>query len=132
MNNFLQSVRGFVGFLLFVLAVLMTFDGFPGALLSWFGGGVVTVGYSVAIATIAHKNTGQGDESAGARFARICVAFALASLGAAMVGWGGLWSVTFFDSFTVPFRETGILIGIACGLYNIDKTPMAPGMNQGK
>ena len=45
---------------------------------------------------------------------------------------GGLWSVTFFDSFTVPFRETGILIGIACGLYNIDKTPMAPGMNQGK
>ena len=59
MNNFLQSVRGFVGFLLFVLAVLMTFDGFPGALLSWFGGGVVTVGYSVAIATIAHTNTGQ-------------------------------------------------------------------------
>ena len=130
MSNFLQSVRGFLGFVLLVLALFMTFDGFPGALLSWLGGGVMTVAYSVAIATIIYKDTGQGDESAGARFARICVAFALASLGAAMVGWGGLWSVTFYDSFTIPFRETGILTGIACGLWNIDKKPMAPGMKQ--
>tara|TARA_B100001063_G_scaffold192487_1_gene183744 strand:+ start:1779 stop:2186 length:408 start_codon:yes stop_codon:yes gene_type:complete len=126
MTNFLQSVRGFLGFSLFVLAVLMTFDGFPGALLSWLGGGVVAMAYTVAIATITHEDTGQGKESAGTRFLRICVAFAIASLGAAMVEWGGLWSVTFFDSFTVPFRETGILVGIACGLFNIDKDTVIP------
>tara|TARA_B100000676_G_scaffold273209_1_gene291732 strand:- start:1526 stop:1966 length:441 start_codon:yes stop_codon:yes gene_type:complete len=127
MNNFLQSVRGFAGFFLFVLAVLMTFDGFTGALLSWLGGGVVCIGYSVAIATTTHEDTGQGKEGALPRFLRICVAFAIASLGAAMVEWGGLWSVTFFDSFTVPFRETGILIGITCGLFNIDKSLVGPG-----
>ena len=127
MTNFLQTVQGFVGFFLFVLAVLMTFQGFPGATFSWLGGGVIAAGYSVAIATITHEDTGQGKEGAGPRFLRICVAFALASLGAAMVEWGGLWSVTFFDAFTLPFRETGILVGIACGLFNIDKDTVIPG-----
>ena len=132
MNNFLQSVRGLTGVFLLVIAVLMTFDGFPGALVSWLGGGVVCIGYSVAIATITHEDTGQGKEGALPRFLRICIAFAIASLGAAMIEWSGLWSVSFFDAFTVPFRETGILIGIACGLFNIDKTSMVTGMNQEK
>ena len=35
-----------------------------------------------------------------------------------MVEWGGLWSVTFFDTLNIPFRETGIVIGIVCGLFN--------------
>ena len=122
MTNLLQSIRGFVGFILFVFAVLMTFQGFPGALLSWFGGGVVAMGYAVAIATITHEDVGQGKEGPSPRFFRICLAFAIASLGAAMVGWGGLISVTISDSFVIPFRETGILIGIACGLFNVDRT----------
>ena len=49
-----------------------------------------------------------------------------------MVEWGGLWSVSFFDSFTVPFRETGILIGIACGLLNIDKSLVGTGQPDSK
>ena len=86
MVNLLQSIRGFVGFILFVISVFMTFGGFPGALLSWLGGGVVTMGYTVAIATITHEDIGQGKEGAGARFGRICIAFAIASLGAALRG----------------------------------------------
>ena len=127
MVNLLQSIRGFVGFILFVISVFMTFGGFPGALLSWLGGGVVTMGYTVAIATITHEDIGQGKEGAGARFGRICIAFAIASLGAAMIGWGGLWSISIADSFRIPFRETGILMGIAGGLFNIDKTFSIPG-----
>ena len=128
MNNFLQSVRGFAGLFLFVLAVLMTFDGFTGALLSWLGGGVVCIGYSVAIATITHEDTGQGKEGALPRFLRICVAFAIASLGAAMVTWGGLISVTMFDNITISFRSTGALIGIVCGLLNIDRNSNVAGL----
>ena len=130
MTQFLQSLRGFVGFAMFVLALLMTFKGFPGGLLSWLGGGVVTVAYSVAIATITHEDTGQGKEGPRDRFLRICLAFAIASVGAAMVEWGGLWSVTFFDTLNIPFRETGIVIGIVCGLFNIDKTTQIPGNHQ--
>ena len=130
MTNFLQLVRGFVGFWLFVLAILMTFQGFPDALLSWLGGGVVAVAYTVAISTITHEDIGQGKETASTRFIRICIAFAIASVGAAMVEWGGLWSVSFYDAFTIPFRETGILIGIAGGLFNIDKATMLPGNKQ--
>ena len=130
MTSILQSVRGFVGFALLVLSVMMTFSGFPGALLSWLGGGVLCMGYTVAIATIAHADVGSGLEGPGARFLHICAAFAVASLGAAMVTWGGLLSVTFLDSLTVPFRETGIVIGIVGGLFNIDKTLVRPGSRQ--
>ena len=115
---------------MFVLALLMTFKGFPGGLLSWLGGGVVTVAYSVAIATITHEDTGQGKEGPRDRFLRICLAFAIASFCAAMVEWGGLWSVTFFDTLNIPLRETGIVIGIVCGLFNIDKTTQIPGNQQ--
>ena len=88
------------------------------------------MGYSVAVATITHEDTGQGKEGSGTRFIRICIAFPVASLGAAMIEWGGLWSVTFFDAFTIPFRETGIIVGIAGGLFNIDKTTVILGSQQ--
>ena len=127
MNQFLQTVRGLVGVGLLVFAVMMTFDGFPGALVSWFGGGIVCVAYSVAIATITHEDIGQGKEGPRDRFLRICLAFAIANLGAAMVGWGGLVSVSLGDAITIGFREAGIVIGIICGLFNIDKTEMTPG-----
>ena len=121
MIQFLQSARALVGLVMLVFSVFLSFKGFPLALLSWLGGGVVLMGYSVAIATITHEDTGQGKEGSGSRFLRICVAFAVASLGAAMVRWGGLWSIS-IGNFTIPFRETGILFGIAGGLWNIDKT----------
>ncbi|WP_257929308.1 hypothetical protein [Synechococcus sp. CC9605] len=35
--------------------------------------------------------------------------------------------MTFFNAFTLPSRETGILVGIACGLFNIDKDTVIPG-----
>ena len=126
-NNLLQFIRGFGGFILFVVSVVMTFKGFPFALLSWFGGGVITVAYTVAISTMTHEDVGHGKDSPRDRFIRICLGFAIASLGAAMVEWGGLISIGVGGSFVIPFRETGILIGIASGLYNIDAVAWTPG-----
>ena len=120
MKSLFQNVRALTGFVLLMFALFLTFDGFPGAMLSWLGGGVVMTGYTGSIATITHEDTGEGKLTAGMRILVISVGFAIASFGSAMINWGGLTSVTLSDAFTVPFRETGILFGIAGGLFNVD------------
>ena len=120
--RFLQEARGVVGMLVFLFSVFETFSGKPLALLSFFGAGLVMSGFTVATATITHEDVGQGKEGPGRRILRICFSFALASLGAAMVTWGGLVSMMFFDKITIGFIETGVYVGIVCGLFNIDKT----------
>ena len=124
MVNFLQSVRALVGLILFVVSLLITFDGFPGALLSWFGGGVVTLGYTVAIASITHEDIGNGKQGPGTRFILICIAFAVASFGKAMVMWGNS-NIVLFGS-VINFVEVGVVLGIICGLFNIDKKWASP------
>lgn len=120
MKALFQNIRALTGFALLIFALFLTFDGFPGAMLSWLGGGVVMTGYTGSIATITHEDTGEGKLTAGMRILVISIGFAIASFGSAMIDWGGLTSVTLSDTFTVPFRETGILFGIAGGLYNVD------------
>ena len=120
MKALFQNIRALTGFALMMFALFLTFDGFPGAMLSWLGGGVVMTGYTGSIATITHEDTGEGKLTTGMRILVISVGFAIASFGSAMIDWGGLTSVTLSDTFTVPFRETGILFGIAGGLYNVD------------
>ena len=120
MKALFQNIRALTGFALMMFALFLTFDGFPGAMLSWLGGGVVMTGYTGSIATITHEDTGEGKLTTGMRILVISVGFAIASFGSAMIDWGGLTSVTLTDTFTVPFRETGILFGIAGGLYNVD------------
>ena len=120
MNAFFQNIRALTGFVLLIFALFLTFDGFPGAMLSWLGGGVVMTGYTGSIATITHEDTGEGKLTAGMRILVISVGFAIASFGSAMIDWGGLTSITLSETFIVPFRETGILFGIAAGLFNVD------------
>ena len=122
MVRFLQEARGVVGAIAFFISVFATFTGKPLALLSFVGAGIVMTGITVATATITHENVGEGKEGPGRRILRICFSFAIASLGAAMVTWGDPMSVTFFDNITIGFREAGIVVGIVCGLFNIDKT----------
>ena len=124
MVNFLQSVRALVGLVLFVVSLLITFDGFPVALLSWLGGGVVTLGYTVAISTMTHEDIGNGKQSPLTRFILICIAFAVASFGKAMVMWGDTNVVLF--GFVSNFVEVGVVLGIVSGLFNIDKKWASP------
>jgi hypothetical protein len=125
MKALFQNIRALTGLVLLMFALFLSFDGFPGAMVSWLGGGVVMTGYTGSIATITHENTGEEKLSAGMRILVISVGFAIASFGSAMIDWGGLTLVTLSDTFTVPFRETGILFGIAGGLYNVDRQLLA-------
>ena len=115
----LHSVRALLGLTLFIWSLFLSFDGFPGALLSWLGGGVVLIGYTGSIATLTHNDQGMTGVQ---RFIAICIGLALANLGAAMVVWGGLVSVTIADFLTIDFRTAGIVLGIVGGLFDIDKT----------
>ena len=121
MKALFQNIRALTALVLLIFALFLSFDGFPGAIVSWLGGGLVMTGYTGSISTITHENTGDGKLTAGMRILVISVGFAIASFGSAMIDWGGLTSVTLTDTFTLPFRETGILFGIAGGLYNVDE-----------
>ena len=66
----LQTIRGLLGLFMFMSSVTLTFSGFPGALFSWLGGGVVMMGYTVAIASMTHEDVGNGVETAVTRILR--------------------------------------------------------------
>ena len=121
---FLQNIRGLLGFALFVTCLVLSFKGFPLGLLSFFGSGLVLMGYQVATASICHTDSG-GSTSAGGRILTICLAFFFASLGSAIINWGGLATVNFGD-FSVSLRWAGILMGLAGGLWNIDYAFVTP------
>ena len=114
----LQATRGLVGFVLSCAALVLSFKGFPFAFFSLFGSALVLMGYQVAIASICHTDAG-GSTSAGGRFITICIAFAIASVGSAVIDWGGLISINFGD-LTFSLRWLGIGMGILGGLWNID------------
>ena len=83
-------------------------------------------GYTSAIANMTHEDVGEGKNKPLQRIINVCVGFAIASLGNAMIGWGGLISVTFFGSLTIHFLGIGIVIGVISGLLNIDKNVALP------
>ena len=54
------------------------------------------------------------------RFWTICAGFAIASLGAGIINWGGLASIN-FGSLTVDLKAVSVVGGVIGGLFNIDK-----------
>ena len=47
-----QNICALTALVLLVFALFLSFDGFPGAMVSWLGGGVVMTGYTGSIATL--------------------------------------------------------------------------------
>ena len=115
----LQGVRALLGLLIGVSCLLLTFKGFPLAMISFLGSGIVLTGYQVAISTLTHSDSPTGSSS-WARFWTICVAFALASLGAAVIQWGGLVSIN-AGPVLIDLKTAGVIVGIVGGIFNIDK-----------
>ena len=78
------------------------------------------IGYTVAFSTMFHDNEDSPKTGIG-RFFLVCLAFAVASLGGAIIIWGGLSTINIFE---FPFRleYIGSVVGTASGIYNIDKT----------
>ena len=121
MRPFVSSVRGLVGFASFMICATLSFQGFPLALVSWLGMQALMIGYAVAFTTMFHHNNEYSPTTGIGRFFIICEAFAIASLGGAIIIWGGLSTINIFE---FPFRleYIGSVVGTASGIYNIDKT----------
>lgn len=119
MVNLLQSVRGLVALALFVMCASLSFQGFPGALVSLLGALLVLTGYTGSISTMCHTDTYAG-KNPWPRFGTICAGFAIASIGAAVINWGGLATIN-LGSIPVDLKGVSIVGGIIGGLFNIDR-----------
>jgi hypothetical protein len=79
----------------------------------------VITGYTGSISVLTHTDTYAGDKP-WSRFWTICAGFAIASLGAGIINWGGLASIN-FGSLTVDLKAVSVVGGVIGGLFNIDK-----------
>ena len=120
MRSFVSSARGFIMAISLMMCVILSFRGFPLALVSWLGMLVQMTGYTVVLTTMFHNNEDLPKTVIG-RFFLVCLAFAVASLGGAIIIWGGLSTI---NIFMLPFRleYVGSVLGTASGIYNIDKS----------
>ena len=110
--------------LLFISCIILSFKGFPLALVSFLGSGMTFWGYSVAIATMTHSNTAAGN-SPTQRILMICIHFGLASLGVAVIQWGGLNSIN-IGIASIDLKTIAVLTGVIGGLLNMDSKANFP------
>lgn len=118
----LHFLRTIITMLLFISCIILSFKGFPLALVSFLGSGMTFLGYSVAIATMTHSDTAAGN-SPTQRILMICIHFGLASLGVAVIQWGGLSSINIGIAsidLTIDLKTIAVVTGVISGLLNMD------------
>ena len=77
------------------------------------------MGYTVAVSILTHVDTAVGS-NAWQRILSISLGFAVASVGGAIIKWGGLVSVNIWE-FEVSLYTAAVVAGVVGGLFNIDK-----------
>ncbi len=120
MDRFVNLTRQVFISLFGISSLIFTFQGKPFALISYIGFLLVMIGCSSIFGPLLHKNRASGSQ----RLAIIVLGFAIAILGSSMVTWGGLVSITAFNTVTFDYVMTGMIIGIPAGLFNIDNKIM--------
>ena len=108
-----------MGIFLATASIGLTFNGFPMALVSLLGSALVLIGYQVSISTLTHSDSPTG-RNPWQRFLAICLGFAVASIGRAVIQWGGLISIN-VGLMVVDLYAAGVVAGVLGGLFNIDK-----------
>ena len=112
-----QFVRGLSCLLVFLSCVILSFRGFSLGIISFIGFMLQITGWTPAISAIFYPM----GATTLRRFIVIFIGFALASLGRAMIDWGGLAFIN-IDGFRIMIAQIGVLIGFLGGLINIDRT----------
>ena len=120
MRVFVSSARTLIGFATLVMCLILSFKGFPLAMVSWLGAGVAMTGYTGAFTTIFHNNSDSPSTPVG-KFLTVCIGFAIASIGGAVIDWGGLVTIN-IGKFPINLQYISVLVGILSGVFNIDKT----------
>ena len=115
MRKFVSSARGLIGFISLFLCLILSFQGLPFALVSWIGFFILMTEYAVAFTTVFHSNDDSPSSGAG-KFLLVCKAFAVVSLGGAVIRWGGLASISIGE---LPFNLQciGAVLAAASGIF---------------
>jgi len=127
MRNLIESARALIGLALFVICLVLSFKGFPLALVSLTGSLLMLIACTQGVAAIFHKEespmtlgANYSSDSSSSRFIRVCIAFAIAAFGSVVINWGGLASIN-IGQLTLDFKVIAVAIGVLGGLVNIDK-----------
>ena len=127
MRNLIESARALIGLALFVICLVLSFKGFPLALVSLTGSLLMLIACTQGVAAIFHKEESSmtlganySSDSSSSRFIRVCIAFAIAAFGSVVINWGGLASIN-IGQLTLDFKVIAVAIGVLGGLVNIDK-----------
>jgi hypothetical protein len=113
----MQFIRGLICAITFLSCITLSFKGFPLAMISFVGFGLVVSGWTPAIAAIFHP---MGSNSKK-RLLVVFIGFAIASLGRAVVDWGGLAFIN-IGELKINIGQLGGYIGFIGGLLNMDKS----------
>ena len=112
-----QFIRGLSCLLIFLSCVILSFKGFPLGIISFVGFMLQITGWTSAISAMFHPM----GATTLKRLLIIFIGFALASLGRAIIDWGGLAFIN-IEGFRIMIAQIGVLIGFLGGLINIDRT----------
>jgi hypothetical protein len=113
----MQAIRNFICFLVLVACIVLSFKGFPFGLISFIGFLTGATGWTAAISAICHPMGARGSR----RLFTIILGFAIASLGRAIVNWGGLAFINIGD-LPISVANLGAYMGVFGGLFNVDKS----------
>jgi hypothetical protein len=114
----LRVYRSVVSAFLVVTCVVLSFRGFPWAMVSLLGSLIVMTGYTGAVSAILRANTPAGAKPFK-RFLFICLGFAVASVGASLIPAGGLVSIT-VAGVTLDLKLLGVVGGILSAILQLD------------
>jgi len=113
----LSFVRGFICLLVFLSCIALSFKGFPLGIISFVGFMIVITGWTRAISAMFHPM----GATTLRRLLVIFIGFAIASLGRAIIDWGGLAFINIGD-LKISIGQMGAYIGLLGGLVNLDKS----------
>lgn len=113
----ISFVRAFICLLIFLSCITLSFKGFPLGIISFIGFMIVITGWTPAISAMFHPM----GATTLRRLLVIFIGFALASLGRAIIDWGGLAFINIGD-LKISIGQMGACIGLIGGLVNLDKS----------
>ena len=117
MPKLIENVRALLFLALGAACLVLTFKGFPLALVSFLGFLIILTACTRGVQALLFKDKDPLMNSS--RLASVILSIALGAFGIAVVKWGGLSSIS-IGQLTIGLDFMGVAIGIAGGLARLD------------
>ena len=118
---YMQSIRNFLAIAIIFPCFALTFQGFPGALISYLGFVGVLTAWTVFICALVHPHNCSKKYRFGVLLLTVIIFFASSSI----INLGGLARINisiFNNNFDIWLNQFGTLLGIFGGIYDVDNS----------